>query len=163
MRRYARIRFLAWKQPFHQCDSGFVWSWVVRSSLASWIGESYESILEFSYMRMILIWGLYHIFVQMSITAGLFWLIKGIGGVQGQKLDFLYFLICCSPMFLVSKMGSFMVWIFTVGNLWPLPWCAISRMYGKSHTNVWEIENLKKTPNFQTKKLSPPPIFVQMT
>ena len=67
-------------------------------------------------------------------------------------LDFLYFLICCSPMFLVSKMGSFMVSIFTVGNLWPLPRCAISRMYGKSHTNVWEIENLKKLPNFHIKR-----------
>ena len=33
--------------------------------------------------------------------------LRGEGGVQPQKNKFLSFVICCSPSFCVSKMGSF--------------------------------------------------------
>ena len=32
---------------------------------------------------------------------------KGIGGVQPKKIDFVHFDICCSPIFLLSIMGSY--------------------------------------------------------
>ena len=36
-------------------------------------------------------------------------IVKGIGGVQPKKIDFVHFDICCSPTFLLSKMWSYFV------------------------------------------------------
>ena len=44
--------------------------------------------------------------------------LKGTGGgVQGQILDFLCLDICCSPDYLVSKMGSFVSQLATVAGI----------------------------------------------
>ena len=39
------------------------------------------------------------------------------GGVQGQILDFLCLDICCSPDYLVSKMGSFVPQVCTIAEI----------------------------------------------
>ena len=47
--------------------------------------------------------------------------LKGTGGgVQPKILDFLPFEICCSPTFLVSKMGSFVSQFKTLAEIQPL-------------------------------------------
>ena len=46
---------------------------------------------------------------------------KGIGVGLTKKIDFLYFDICCSPIFLLSKMGSFVALVSILMILWAFP------------------------------------------
>ena len=75
-------------------------------------------------------------------------LIKGIAGVRPKILDFLYFEICFSPTFLLSKMGSFVVqkWILLI--LWSFPW-------GRGHKKSSKTLIRENLANFHIKRSSP--------
>ena len=66
-------------------------------------------------------------------------------GVHPKILDFLAFEICCSPTFLVSKMGSFVSQLNTVAEIQPLAWGVVwpflTRLYRKSGSKNTQISH----------------------
>ena len=50
---------------------------------------------------------------------------KGVGGGPAKKIDFVYFDTCCSPIFLLSKMGSYVSQLSLVFVLHALTWKTI--------------------------------------
>ena len=64
-----------------------------------------------------------------------------------KKIDFLYFDICCSPIFLLSKMGSFVAVASILLILWAFFQDACREKLGKFHIK-------EKIDNFHLKNLS---------
>ena len=56
--------------------------------------------------------------------------LRGLGGYQVQKIFFLRFVICCSPGYPRSKMGSFASQLQTVAEIWLDEDDAFSHVFG---------------------------------
>ena len=64
--------------------------------------------------------------------------IKGIGGVQPPKIDFVHFYTCCSPIFPLSKIGSHVSQLLKLFVLQALTW-VIQNIKNRTLQKKWQF------------------------
>ena len=60
--------------------------------------------------------------LEVLVHYWLEWSLKGIGGSRPKKIVFVHFDICYSPIFLLSKMGSYVTQLSILFILWASKW-----------------------------------------